>query len=94
MFITALAILGFIGYLAVKHTSTFESLATFTLGIIAVIGMMALFACILAFPTMWLWNYICPSMFHIGEIDFYHALALNVLCHILFKSSSSKSSKN
>lgn len=54
-------------------------------------GFMAL---VLALPTMWLWNFVVPhiSSGAVPTIGFWHALALNILCGILFKSTSSSSS--
>jgi len=53
-----------------------------------------LFAMLLAFPTMWLWNWLCPELFHLPYIVFWQAFGLNMLCGILFKSSSSYSTNN
>lgn len=69
------------------------------LGIIsALVGLFAIGAIIcliLALPTMWLWNYVVPYISNgaIHTLDFWHALALNFLCSILFHSSNNSSSK-
>lgn len=47
---------------------------------------------LLGFPTMLLWNAVIPGIFSLPTIDFFQALALNLLCSILFKSSPSSSS--
>lgn len=49
------------------------------------------YALLLGFPVMWLWNYVMPYLFHVREIDFWHALCLTLLCGFLFKSSSTSS---
>ena len=46
-----------------------------------------------AFPVMLLWNAVIPSIFGLQVINFSQALMLSLLCSILFKSSSSSSSK-
>ncbi len=51
-------------------------------------------ACIIGYPVMWLWNYTMPYLFGLTEIDFWHALCLNILCNLLFKPNNSNSSKN
>lgn len=43
----------------------------------------------MAFPVMWLWNWLIVDIFQLIKIDFWQALGLNILCGILFKSSSS-----
>lgn len=46
-----------------------------------------------AIPTYLLWNWLMPDLFKITEITFWQAWGINFLCAILFKSSSSSSSK-
>jgi hypothetical protein len=66
------------------------------IGIVVAICVLGFgIALLMAYPTMWLWNYVMPFAFPnagIAELDFWHAFALNFLCGILFKSSSSSSS--
>jgi hypothetical protein len=52
-----------------------------------VIGLIVLSAIIMAFPTMWLWNYLMPDIFGITEITLYQAMAINFLSGILFRSN-------
>ncbi len=47
----------------------------------------AVFAVIGGIITMLLWNWLCPELFGLKEIDFYQAWGLTFLCSILFKSS-------
>jgi len=51
------------------------------------IGLLLLSAIILAFPTMWLWNWLMPDIFGLMKIDLYQAMGINFLTHILFKSN-------
>jgi hypothetical protein len=50
-------------------------------------------AILIAFPTMWLWNWLMPEIFGLPEIEVLQALGLNILGGFLFKGSSSTSSK-
>jgi len=61
-----------------------ETLIKF-LGIVALAIIVDL---LLAFPTMWLWNWLMPIIFGLVKITFLQALGINVLCSILFKNSS------
>jgi hypothetical protein len=61
-------------------------LALLALLLAAVIGALV------AYPTMLLWNAVIPSIFSLPTIDFFQALALNLICSIFFKSSLSSSS--
>jgi hypothetical protein len=63
-------------------------------GLLTVLGLVILLAMIMALPTMWLWNYIMPDIFGLTEINFYQALAMNVLSSILFKANTSTNNKN
>lgn len=72
--------------------------------VVGVICMVLVFvvgiALVMAFPTMWIINYLCaPSflemVFGVSSLTFWKAFWLNVIAGILFKSSpSSSSSKN
>ena len=52
-----------------------------------VIGLLFLYALVLAFPTYFLWNWLIPNIFGLGRIDIYQAMGLNFLANILFKSN-------
>ncbi len=52
-----------------------------------VIGLLLLSAIILAFPTMFLWNWLMPKIFGVTQIDLYEAMGINFLANILFKSN-------
>ena len=56
-------------------------------GILGVIGVLFLYALLLAFPTYFLWNWLMPDIFGLGRIDVIQALGLNFLANILFKSN-------
>jgi hypothetical protein len=57
---------------------------TYTMTIVVVLS--AIVGGILAYPVMWLWNYV----FTFYEINIFQAWALNVLTGILFNKGSSK----
>lgn len=49
---------------------------------------MCIMACVMGYPVMWFWNYTMPEIFGLPEVDFLHALALNVLSGALFGKNS------
>ncbi len=62
-------------------------------GIALVIGLVVIWSALLALPVMWLWNWLMPVIFGLGEISFFQALGLNVLCSCLFKSNTTVNNK-
>lgn len=55
------------------------------------VGFVAMYAVLLALPTMLLWDYVMPIIFSLPQITLFQALGLNLLCGILFRSRSSSS---
>jgi hypothetical protein len=55
--------------------------------ILLVVGLLLLYALILAFPTMILWNWLMPRIFGLAQIDIFQAMGLNFLSGILLKSN-------
>jgi hypothetical protein len=55
--------------------------------ILLVVGLLLLYALILAFPTMILWNWLMPRIFGLTQIDIFQAMGLNFLSGILLKSN-------
>ena len=39
-------------------------------GCFTVIAVIAVVTLVLALPVMWLWNALCPELFHLPEITF------------------------
>ena len=62
----------------------FTNLVTFIIALVFV----AIFALILAFPVMWLWNWIMPAVFGLIKITFWQALGINLLCGFLFRGTT------
>jgi hypothetical protein len=58
-----------------------------------VVMFLAFAALLLGLPLMWLWNWLMPELFGLKEINFWQAIGLNLIGSILFKSTSSSSSK-
>lgn len=44
-------------------------------------------AFLMGFPTMWLWNWLMPSIFGLIQINIWKAIGLNMLFRILVKPS-------
>lgn len=59
----------------------------YVLGSIAFIAILAL---LFSLPTMWLWNWLMPSLFGITKITWLQALGVNFLSGILFKGGNYK----
>ena len=62
--------------------------------VLGVIGVLFLYALLLAFPTYFLWNWLMPDIFGLGKIDIFQALGLNFLANIFFKSNVNVSKKD
>ena len=65
--------------------------------VVLVVVIVAVLAIVLAYPTKWLVNYTFSptaimAVFGRSALDFWHALALNAVCGLLFKSTSTSSS--
>ena len=54
----------------------------------ALVVFIAMYAILLALPTMLLWNWVMPGIFGLPSIGFFKALGLNLLCGVLFRSRS------
>ena len=66
--------------------------------IITVILVIALVAVLMAFPVMWLWNWLMPEIFGLTTLTYWQAIGVFILFKILLggcafggKSSSKKS---
>lgn len=59
----------------------------YALGSIAFIAILAL---LFSLPTMWLWNWLMPSLFGITKITWLQALGVNFLSGVLFKGGNYK----
>ena len=62
--------------------------------VLGVIGVLFLYALLLAFPTYFLWNWLMPDIFGLSKIDVLQALGLNFLAHIFFKSNVNVNKKD
>ena len=47
-----------------------------------------LIAVIMAAPVMWLWDWLMPTLFGLGEITLWQSLGLLFLCQMLFTRST------
>ena len=60
------------------------------LGILGVAAMGVLFG----FGIMWLWNWLMPVIFGLGEITYWQAIGIFVLAKLIFGFGSSHSEKD
>lgn len=65
------------------------ALGVFVGGVVVIV----LIAVIISFPTMWLWNWLMPTIFSLPEITVWQALGLNLLSGFLLKSSTTVNTK-
>lgn len=58
------------------------------------VGLLAglVLSLILALPTMWLWDWLMPTIFSLPEITFWQAWGLLMLSSLLIRSTSGSSS--
>ncbi len=70
-----------------------EAISKIIGAVVLIVGTILLIAVLLAFPVMWLWNWLMPLIFGLTKITLLQALGLNILSNILFKSSSSSDNK-
>lgn len=57
------------------------------LKILGGIVLIVILAIVFSFPTMWLWNWLMPTLFGLVKITWVQALGINVLSGILFRNS-------
>ncbi|HLD90538.1 MAG TPA: hypothetical protein VI911_05915 [Patescibacteria group bacterium] len=61
--------------------------------VIKILGVIALIigiGLLLAFPVMWLWNWLMPTIFGLMKLTFWQSLGINLLCGFLFRSTNWK----
>lgn len=71
-----------------------QTILLYAVVILGVIALSAVMGLLIAFPVMWIWNWVLPDLLHAPVINYWQAYGLYLLCAILFKSSSSSSSKS
>lgn len=55
--------------------------------VLTLAGLVAL-ALLAGFPTMWLWNWLMPTLFSVKAVTFWQAVGINIFTGILFKTTS------
>lgn len=65
-----------------------DSIGQYISAFFIAILLVGLVSVVMAFPTMWLWNWIMPAICGFGKLSVWKALGLNFLCGILFKNVS------
>lgn len=71
-----------------------EKILLIAIVIVGVIVIYAVLGLLIAFPVMWLWNWIVPDIFSLHTITYWQAYGLYLLCAILFQSNGSSSNKS
>lgn len=73
-----------------KHVPLLRKIIGVGYTMFVIIILSVIVGLILAFPVMWLWNFIFGKFLH---INVFQAWALNILCGILFGKASDSSKK-
>lgn len=53
--------------------------------LIYAVGYLFIFTLLFGLPTMWLWDWLMPTIFGLKTITFWQACGINLLCGILFQ---------
>ncbi len=61
-----------------------EKFLTGLFAVFGVIGLVVLIMVLLAFPVMWIWNYVMPDIFGLPQITVWQALWGGILMRLLF----------
>lgn len=64
------------------------------LTVLGAVALVVILALLFAFPTMWLWNWLMPTIFGLIKISVWQAWGINALCGMLFKGSYSTNKSN
>jgi len=59
----------------------------FVLGGLVVLGFLIVLGLLIALPIMLLWNWLCPTLFHLPTMTFWQALGLFALVRCLWPST-------
>ena len=57
---------------------------------ITAIGVVLLIALLVGFPTMWLWNWLMPTIFRLTKITFFQSVGLLILTGLFFNNKQNK----
>lgn len=62
-------------------------------GVVGILLLMGVLSLLLAYPTMWAWNYVMPYLFGFKTLTFWQAFCVNYLAGSLIKSSQTNNNK-
>jgi hypothetical protein len=65
-----------------------KGLGVAIIGLLGIFGFIFAVAFCFAFPTMWLWDWLMPTLFGLKTITIWQAFGINMLSSILFKSNT------
>src|SRR3989337_2672008 len=55
--------------------------------VVGILILVAVVSLLLAYPTMWTWNYVMPYLFGFKTLNFWQAFSINYLAGSLIKGS-------
>ena len=65
------------------------------MGILLAFWVLRIFgALMVAWPLMWAWNYVIPTLFGLIELSYWQAFCLLLVCQFLIKSSNAAYTNN
>lgn len=64
-----------------------EKISSSVIIVLTVIVLAFIFAIILSYPVMLLWNWLMPMIFGLIQITFWQSFGILLLSNLLFKSS-------
>lgn len=67
-----------------------ENAIALVVGLLAFLVSAFVLGIIVAFPTMWLWNWLMPGLFHLPVLTIWQAWGLLFLSTLLIKSGGSE----
>lgn len=62
-------------------------------GIVGIFVLIGVISLLMAYPTMWAWNYVMPYLFGFKTLNFWQAFCVNYLAGSLIKSTLTNTNK-
>lgn len=77
-----------------KSSRVDDKIGAFATASVLVLALAAVFGLLAAVIVCLLWNWLMPDIFGLPTITYWQAWGLCVMAHVLFKGSSTSSSRN
>lgn len=70
-----------------------ETAIKFTAGLIAFVALIFVLGMIMAFPIMWMWNYVMPDVFGLPQINVWQSFWGCFMIRLIFSGTHVTASK-